>query len=171
MIGIFAVFFTWIIHEFAHWATSELYGYKTIMELNTTSLANGENPTKGQEAIISAAGPLITLLQAFIAFLWLKYRNWNKYIYPFLFITFYMRFLASIMNFVSLNDEGRISVFLEIGTFTLPIIISTVLFYLVYSTSKKHHINWKFQLATIFIVMVTSSVLILADQYLSLRIL
>lgn len=30
------VFVTWIIHEFAHWATAEALGNETIMRLNGT---------------------------------------------------------------------------------------------------------------------------------------
>ena len=37
--GILAVIFTWIIHEFAHWLTSELLGYETIMRLNISFIA------------------------------------------------------------------------------------------------------------------------------------
>ena len=169
--GIFAVIFTWIIHEFAHWLTSELFGYETIMKLNGTSTVTGENPTYMHKNIISASGPIVTIIQGLIIFLLLKSQNWNKYLYPFLFTAFYMRFLAGLMNFINPNDEGRISAFLEIGTFTLPIIVSGILFFMVYKTSRKYKLNWKFQLWTITIIMVASSVLILSDQYFRIRII
>jgi len=53
--GILAVIFTWIIHEFAHWLTSELLGYETIMRLNGTSPVSGENPTDLHKIFISAS--------------------------------------------------------------------------------------------------------------------
>jgi hypothetical protein len=37
-----------------------------------------------------------------------------------------MRFLASFMDLRMLNDEGRISVYLKLGTFTLPIIVAGI---------------------------------------------
>jgi len=169
--GIIAVIFTWIIHEFAHWLTSELYGYETIMRLNGTSPVNGENPTDLHKIVISASGPIVTVMQGLIVFLVLKSRKWNKYLYLFLFTAFYMRFLAGLMNFINLNDEGRISVFLEIGTFTLPIIVSGFLFFMVYKISRKYKLNWKFQLWTTIIVMVASSFLILSDQFFGIRII
>lgn len=169
--GILAVIFTWIIHEFAHWLTSELFGYETIMKLNGISTVSSENPTDLQKNIISASGPIVTIIQGLIAFLFLKSRNWNKYIYPLLFTAFYMRLLAGLMNFINPNDEGRISAFLEIGTFTLPIIVSGLLFFMVYKISKKYNLNWKFQLYTTLIVMIASSILILSDQFLGIRIL
>ena len=166
-----AVLFTWIIHEFAHWSTSEMFGYETVMKLNGTYAVDGEQEIPWHSAIISASGPIITILQGLIIFLLLRSGNWNKYLYPFLFVAFYMRFLAGLMNFINLNDEGRIGVFLEIGTFTLPIIVSGLLFIMVYKISKKHSLNWKFQLWTTIIVMTASSILILSDQFLGIRIL
>ncbi len=169
--GIFTVIVTWIIHEFSHWLISELFGYETIMKLNGTSTVSGENPTDLHKNIISASGPIVTIIQGLIAFLLLKSRNWNKYLYLFLFTAFYMRFLAGLMNFINPNDEGRISAFLEIGTFTLPIIVSGLLFFMVYKISRKNKLNWKFQLWTTIIIMVSSSILILSDQFFGIRII
>ncbi|MBU2975547.1 hypothetical protein [Zobellia sp. B3R18] len=169
--GILTVFFTWIIHEFVHWATSQLLGYESIMRINGVSPADGENPSNLDKIIISASGPIVTILQGLIVFILLEFRNWNKYLYLFLFTAFYMRFLAGLMNFLNPNDEGRISSFLGIGTFTLPIIVSGLLFLMVYKISKKYDLKWKFQLWTTLIVMVVSSILILADQFLGIKIL
>ncbi|WP_421889244.1 hypothetical protein [Marinoscillum sp.] len=166
-----AVIFTWAIHEFAHWLTSESFGHETIMRLNGTSPIDGQKVTDWQRVFISAAGPLITLLQAFIVFLILKSGKWNKNLYPFLFTAFYMRLMAGFMNFINPNDEGRISAFLGLGTFTIPILITVLLFLMVYKTSQKHHLNWKFQLATTLMVMIFSSILILSDQFWGIRIL
>lgn len=169
--GILAVFLTWIIHEFAHWLTSELLGHKNIMRLNGTSFVKGQNPTEIHKAIISISGPIITILQGVFVFFFLKSRGWNKYIYTFLFTAFYMRFLAGLMNLIMANDEGRVGQFLGIGTFTLSIIISGVLFFLVYKTSSKNKLNWKFQFWTTIIIISASSLLIFLDQFFKFRIL
>lgn len=171
MATLIAVIFTWILHEFAHWLTSESFGHETIMRLNGTSPIDGKSVTDWQKTLISASGPLITLIQALTIFVVLKSDNWNKNLYPFLFTAFYMRLMAGIMNFINPNDEGRISAFLGIGTFTLPIIMAGLLFFLVYTISKKHHLGWKFQLTTTLIVMIFSSILILSDQFFGIRIL
>ena len=169
--GIMAVFFTWIIHEFTHWYTSELFGYETIMRINGTSSVEGENPTELQKVIISISAPIVTILQALLVFIILKTRSWNKYLYPFIFTAFYMRFLAGLMNFINVNDEGRVSQYLGIGTFTLSIIVSGLLFYMIYKISKKYSLNWKFQLGTYLIVMTVSSILILLDNFFEIRII
>lgn len=171
IIVIVAVFITWIIHEFAHWLTSEILGYETIMGLNGTSPEKGEVPSEWHRVIISASGPIVTIVQGIVAFMVLRNRYWHKGIYVFLFIAFYMRFLAGIMNFVNLNDEGRIGNFLGIGTFTLPFIVCSFLFFLVFQISKRYELSWKFQLWTTFFVMLISSILILSDQIIGIRII
>ncbi len=169
--GVLAVFATWIIHEFTHWMTSELLGHKNIMRLNGTSFLKGQNPSETHKAIISISAPIITILQGIFVFLYLKSKGWNKYIYTFLFTTFYMRFLAGLFNLIMTNDEGRVGQFLGIGTFTLSIIISGLLFFLVYKISRKYKLNWKFQLWTTIIIILASSLLIFLDQYFKFRIL
>jgi len=170
-ISFVAVFFTWIIHEFTHWLTSELLGYKAIMLLNRTLPLESENPTTFHHSLISISGPIVTILQAFVIFMVMKKGNWNKYLYPFLFTPLYMRLLAGFMNFINANDEGRVSQYLGIGTFTLSILVSGLLFYFVYRISKMYSLSWKFQLVTYLIIMLASSALILTDQFFSIRII
>jgi len=82
-----------------------------------------------------------------------------------------MRVLAGLMNAINVNDEGRVSQYLGIGTFTLSLIVSGLLLFMVYNVSKKYTLNWKFQLGTYLIVMVVSSILILSDQFFQIRII
>jgi len=166
-----AVLFTWLLHEFAHWGTAEALGYTAFMSLNGTSFADYENITPWQHTIISAAGPMITLLQAVLIFVLLKYNRWNPYLYPLLFTAFYMRFLAGGMNFINPNDEGRISQFLGLGTYTIPLLVSVFLLYLVYRITKQHSLSWRFQAITLLWVMVFSAILILLDQFLDIQLL
>ncbi|SIS47369.1 hypothetical protein SAMN05421766_102126 [Zobellia uliginosa] len=170
-ISIVAVSFTWLLHEFTHWLTSESLGYDSIMRLNSVSFAEGQEPTEWHKIYISATGPLITIFQAIIAFITLKTKGWNKYIYPFIFVPLYTRSLAGIMNFINPNDEGRISEFLGIGLFTISIIVSGFLFFLVFKISKKYGVNWKFNFWTTIITTVVSSILILSDQFFGIRLL
>jgi hypothetical protein len=140
------------------------------MTLNKVSPI-GANPTVFHSMISSATGPIVTIIQAVIAFSFLKYKNWNIYLYPFLLTAFYMRLLAGILNFINANDEGRISEYLGIGLFTLSIIVSSFLFYLVYKISKQYQLSVKFQSITVITIMIVSSCIILLDQSYKLRIL
>lgn len=167
----FAVLFTWVLHEFTHWLASELLGYKAIMKLNSVSPLKGQELTEWHKVYISASGPVITILQAVVAFILLNKKGWSKFVYLFLFIPLYMRSLAGLLNFINPNDEGRISEFLGIGLFTLSILVSGFLFFLVYKISKKYDVSMKFNFWTTILVMVMSSILILSDQFLGIRIL
>ncbi len=166
-----AVLFTWLIHEFAHWLTGELLGYESIMRLNGTSFVTDRMPTDWHKMAISASGPVITILQGLSIYLILKFRHWNKYLYPLLFTAFYMRLLAGLMNVVHPNDEGRIGIFLDIGLFTISAIVTGFLLLMVYSISRKHKLSWKFQLITTLMIMTAISVLILSDQFFEIRII
>jgi len=138
--------------------------------LNKVSPINS-TPTVMHSMIASATGPLITMLQALIVYNVLKFKKWNIYLYPFLLAPFYMRFLAGLFNFINPNDEGRISEYLGLGLFTLSIIVSSFLFYLVYKVAKQYHVPAKFQTITLISIIIVSSLIILIDQSTKIRIL
>jgi hypothetical protein len=80
-------------------------------------------------------------------------------LYPFLFFPFIMRFVSSLFSIIQPQDEAIISTLLNIGKWTLPIIITLILFYLCWTGSKVLKISWKLNLinfvfSLIFIVFV-----------------
>jgi len=164
-----AVLFTWFIHEFTHWITSESLGYESIMRINSVTPLAGQEVADLHKIYISASGPLITIIQAIIVFIVLL-KRWKKLIYPLLFTPLYMRIMAGGMNFIKPNDEGRISEFFGIGLYTLSFIVSAFLFFLVYKISKKYDLHRKFIIWTTLLVMIFSSILILSDQIIKIRI-
>jgi hypothetical protein len=165
-----SIVFTWVLHEFAHWSTGELLGYKMSMTLNKAFPVNGKYSSDSHYLIISAAGPLITLVEALIVFLIMRYSR-RIILYSILFSCFYMRFIAMILNIINLNDEGRISKSLGLGTFTLPVIMCAILFLLVYKISVLYGLKIKFILINIGLVIFFSSVIILTDQYFNIRLI
>lgn len=169
-LGIIAVAGSWLLHEWAHWVAGRLLGYDMVMTRNKGYPASGAYASAPHYHLISAAGPFLTLLQAVLVFV-LMYRRHRVMLYPFLFTCFYMRLLAAGMSIRNPNDEARISSWLGIGTFTLPLIVLAVSFLLVSRISKQYRFDWKFQLATLLLVIPVSAAMILADQYFSLRIL
>lgn len=166
-----AVATTWFLHEFAHWLMSLGLGYDSLMTLNTVSLTNGVYNNKGHAMLVSAAGPVVTILQATIVFMMIKKGKWNAMAYPFLFVPLYSRLLAGAMNVINLNDEGRISHELGIGNFTISILVIALLGYFVYSVSSVRRYPAKFQGFTVLLTMFFSSVLILSDQFFEIVLL
>lgn len=161
---------TWLVHEFAHWSTGELLGLDMAMTLNGTHSTDG-HPKDSHETLISAAGPIITLLQAIVFYFLLKKSDSGSLLFPFLLTPLYMRTLAGIMNIINLNDEGRISRDLGLGSFTLPVLMFVVLFYLGYDVVKTRKLNTRVVIITTLLIMLFSSILILSDQAFTIRLL
>lgn len=166
-----AVTITWLIHEWAHWQTGKLLGYQMTMTLNSAF------PTRMYYAaaqhhhhIISAAGPITTLIEAILVCILMKKAN-RGWLYPFLFTCFYSRLLAFAISFLNLNDEARISKYLGIGTFTLPFIVTAFLFSLLYTISRQYQFPKKLQWATFGWVVLFTTILIVSDQFLNIRLL
>lgn len=168
LITALAVLLTWELHELAHWTVGTGLGYNMVMTLNTGYSL--ESVTEVHYQLISAVGPIVTLLQAILIFLVMRRRN-VRALYPFLFSCFYCRLFAAVISFLKLNDEARISKYLGIGTFTLPLIVSAILFFLVYRTSRRYGFSLKFNVINLGLVIFFSSVIILSDQFFHIRLL
>jgi len=165
-----AVAVTWLLHEFAHWAMGEWLGYDMVLTLNTSYPVSHQFKFPIDYQFVSIAGPLITIVQAIIVFLLLKRKN-NVYLFAILLLCLYMRLMAMGLSFGHPNDEARVSEFLGIGKLTLPIIVNLFLFYLVYNTVKQHRFKTSFIAITFALIILFSSVIILSDQYLKIRLL
>jgi hypothetical protein len=165
-----AVLATWLLHEFAHWITGEWLGNEMVMTLNTSYPVTDHYLHASHENMVSAAGPIITLIQAIIIYFLLKGEK-NRILFPFLLTCLYMRTLAGLLNIINLNDEGRISKDLGLGVYTLPLLVIAVLFYLVYGAVKEKGFSTKFIVGSVLLIMLFSSIIVLADQAMELRIL
>ncbi|HEU5290748.1 MAG TPA: hypothetical protein VFU05_08915 [Cyclobacteriaceae bacterium] len=165
-----AVVTTWIIHEFAHWSVGELLGNNMVMTLNTSYPVNAVYSQPWHEHLISAAGPLITILEAIVFYFLIKKTN-SRTFFPFLFTCLYMRTLAGVMNLINLNDEGRLSQALGLGTFTIPFLVFGILLYLAFTVVQEKNYKTKHIVITILLIMLFSSILILSDQMMRLTII
>lgn len=170
LITLLAVLLSWVLHESAHWLTGVALGNEMTMTLNASFPTARKYNRDADALLVSAAGPLFTLLQAVVVFTVMRNRS-AKLLYPFLFTCLYMRLLAMGLSFINPNDEARISRDLGIGMFTLPLIVSAFLFFLVWLISKQYGFNKKFNAINVGLVMLFSSILVLVDQALHVRIL
>ena len=158
-----AVFVTFLLHEATHWLTGVLLGNDMRMTLNSAYPASGSYLESWHMGVVSATGPLFTMIQAVVVYL-LMQRNRSALLYPFLLTPFLMRLLALFMNFLNPQDEGRISQMLGLGLLTLPILVCTPLFFLTLRASQQRGYGWKLNAISVFLVIFFSSVLILASQ-------
>jgi branched-subunit amino acid transport protein AzlD len=170
LLAVLAVIFSWLIHEAAHYITGSLLGYDMAMTFNTAYPVSGQYAKDWHYQAISAAGPLITIIEALIVFALMR-NGRNAMLYTFLFTCFYMRLLAGIISFLNPNDEARISKAIGLGAFTLPVLVIALLFYTLYKTSQQYRFTKKFQLATLGLIILFTSIIVLSDQFFKFRIL
>ncbi len=90
-----AVLFSWFINELAHYFTGVFLGYDMAITLNTAYPISGQYAKDWHYQAISAAGPIITIIEAVIVFVLMR-NGRRAMLYPFLFTSFYMRTAPSI---------------------------------------------------------------------------
>jgi len=165
-----AIVLSFVAHEFAHWLAGTLLGYEMKMTLNAVTLVSGKYQSTAHAMLVSAAGPLLTILQALGA-AWLIVKTGNRYLYPFLFGAAFMRVMAFAVSFFNRNDEARISEWLGIGWFTLPAIVCAGLVYLTWRISRTQKYSPGFNLLNFVYASVAVTLLVFADQAWKVRLL
>ena len=170
LITLLAVVFTWLFHEFMHWLTGEALGNEMVMTINSGYPESRQYVSSWHATVVSAAGPVATLVQAIVIYSLVKTR-YNLVLFPFLLTCLYMRTIAGFLNFINPNDEGRVGVDLGVGKFTLSILVVAFLFYLTYKAISNNGISRKIVIITTLVVMFLSSVLVLFDQAVKITIL
>ncbi|TSE10525.1 MULTISPECIES: hypothetical protein [Aquimarina] len=159
-----AVVLSFFFHELAHLLTGKLLGYPMQMTLNSAFLVEGEYKTVWHEHIVSAAGPLFTVLTAFVFFYVIR-KTKNMYWYPFLFFAFAFRLMAMIVSIFNPNDEARISQWLGLGYWILPLLVCFTLLFLLIKTSKEQEYTIKFNLINYLLTSVFIAGVVFTDQY------
>ncbi|MDY8137265.1 hypothetical protein [Aquimarina sp. 2201CG5-10] len=165
-----AVLLSCFFHEFAHWITGELLGNKMSMSLNGASPISGKYINDWNANIITISAPIFTVLQAVIFyFIADKTKNINSY--PFLFFPFVYRFFAGLANMFGPNDEGRFGLSFGLGLYTISILFSSFLLFLILRFSIRNKISLKFNLITFFLCSISLLLIVFMDQYFKIKII
>lgn len=165
-----AVLLSCFFHEFTHWLTGEILGNKMSMSLNTASPVNGEYVKDWHANIITISAPIFTVLQAVVFYFLLDKRK-SFHLYSFLFFPFVYRFFAGIANSFGPNDEGRFGLSIGVGLYTISIIFSTFLLFLIIRFSLKHKISFKNNLITFILSALSLLLIVFIDQYFKIKII
>jgi hypothetical protein len=150
-------FLTYLFHESGHWIVGEILGNDMILSLNNAGPQNGYYIDKTHELYSSMGGPVFTILQAII-FLAIIEKTKSIYAYPFVFFAAFSRFFSIIFGGFSLQDEARISSILNIGTYSIAVIVLLILFLIVLRSSHLLKLNMK--AAGYYTVLGTLSILL-----------
>ena len=135
-------FLTYLFHEFGHWIVGEILGNDMILSLNSAAPRNGSFIGKTHELYSSMGGPVFTILQAII-FLTIIEKTKSIYAFPFVFFAAFSRFFSIVFGGFSLQDEAKISSILNIGTYTVAVIVLLILFLIVRRSSYVLKLNMK----------------------------
>ena len=162
LISALAVVFTFFFHELTHFITGEILDYTMKMTLNSASPVNENFTNSLHENIVSISGPVFTIIQAIVFYLIIK-KTKNYLLYPFLFVPFLMRIMATVISIFNLNDEARVSEWLGIGQWTLPVLVVLFLFSLVYKSSKQQGYTFKFNIINYLLTTVYVSAVVLLN--------
>lgn len=156
-----AGFISFALHEGGHWLAAMLLGHDAFFGLNSAGARDAVSAT--DHAIISAAGPAVTLVQALIA-LALVHAQGSAAAWIFLFWAAFMRFMATVISLFNPNDEARISDWLGWGPWTLPVIVTAGLFVLLMIGSRRLSVSWKTLALTWIVASVSVSAVVGLDM-------
>ena len=156
-------FLTFFFHEMSHWISYKFLGYDAGFTINQAYLKDSSiQLTKTEKILTSSSGPLFTILQALTSYFILK-KNKNIMLYPLLFLPFIMRLGAAWANIFEPNDEGRVSLYLGLNLYVIPIIVVSFLFLLIYKISKKNKISIFFNFLNFIASLLLISILVYLD--------
>jgi hypothetical protein len=153
-----AAFFTYLFHEFGHWIVGELLGNDMVISLNNASHRSGYYIDPTHALYISMGGPLFTIIQALL-FMVLIEKTKSMHAYPFVFFAAFSRIFSIVLGGFNLQDEAKISAMLNIGTFTVALIVILVLSIIVYRSMYSLNlspkvIGYHVSLSTVSILLV-----------------
>lgn len=135
-------YFSYLFHEFGHWIVGEILGNDMIYSLNYVWPKAGHYINESHNLYVSIGGPAFTVLLAVISLLILEKYS-TMYAYPVLFFQFVLRFFSLVFGGFSQQDEARISSVIGLGTYTVGIIVLTILLLIVIRASYKLKIDLK----------------------------
>jgi hypothetical protein len=156
-------FVTNLVHESFHWLMGAALGFDMRFGLNTVRYLSPTEPW--QRALADAAGPFVTVLQAVIAYA-LLLRSAAPAAFAFLYAATFMRVVAGLVSFLLPNDEARVSLFLGMGKWTLPVLVAGALLILAVRGSKRLQLGWKDQLACYAVASLAIAAIVGLDRIL-----
>jgi hypothetical protein len=133
-----------VAHEIGHGLAGKAMGYSVIVRSNHASVEGGVFRSATDALIMSAAGPLVTLLIALVA--WPMARRGSKLAAGVVLAALASRLIAAVASLNYPNDEARISLALGIGKWTLFAVVIVSLAALTVSVLRRQSFDWRWYL-------------------------
>jgi hypothetical protein len=159
---VLAFLITNLLHEGGHWLMGAALGMEMKFGLNAVAYLS---PTEAwQRALADAAGPLVTIVQAVIAYVIVQ-RSASLKAFAFLYAAAFMRMVAGLVSVMHPNDEARLGMYLGLGKWTLPVLVAAGLIVLALKGSKRFGLTWKDHLLCYLVASLAVSTIVGADRF------
>jgi hypothetical protein len=155
-------YISYIFHEFGHWSIGELLGNDMVYSLNYVWPRSGKYIDPVHGLYVSLGGPAFTVLLA-LGFLLIIEKFKTIYAFPVVFFQMFLRFFSLVFGVFSEQDEARISVILDLGKYTIAIVVVLILLSMVWRASYILNINLKKN--AYFFTMSTFCILLVIGTY------
>jgi hypothetical protein len=153
---------TFAVHELAHAAAGRALGHQMVMTLNNARPVGGEVSAL-HAALITAAGPLITVLQALVATRLALHTQALAWYAP-VFAALFMRASAMLISLAHPNDEARLSLAAGLGTWTLPALTVGGLLWLAVVVSRQLRLHWSVQAIGYVVASLVVAAIVVIDR-------
>ncbi len=113
---------TMLAHEIVHWLVGTALGYEMYFQLTKAGIVDGAWRSDLDYAVVSIAGPVFTFAVGSVG-AWLAISKRSAFGYELVFVAFMQRFLAMVMSGIAIpNDEARVSLYLGLEWWVVPLI-------------------------------------------------
>lgn len=159
---VFAFLASYLIHESAHWLMGRALDIDVEFRLNAVRFLSATAPW--QRALVDAAGPAVTSVQAVLAYI-LVGRSGSAKAFAFVYVAAFMRFAAAVVSVLNPNDEARLSMMLGLGKWTLPMVVAGGLILLAAKASRRLQLSWKDQVLCYLAASIAVSMIVALDRF------
>lgn len=155
-------FVTNLLHEGAHWVAGAAMGFDMRFGLNAVRYLSPTEPW--QRMVADASGPVFTILQGIVAYVVLR-RSASRLAFAFLYTSAFSRLTAGLVSVLHPNDEARVSMYLGLGKWVLPVLVAGGLVALVVAASKRLALGWKDQVLCYLAASLAVSAIVGLDRF------
>lgn len=138
-----AGYITYLFHESGHWLVGELLGNEMVFTLNGVWPAAGHYLDSSHALYVYLGGPVCTILQSVIVLLVIGWSG-SMYAYPFVFFPVFTRFFSLLLGGFDKQDEAKIAALLDVGPYTIALIVLFVLLVILLWSGYKLRIGLKY---------------------------
>ncbi|UUR09190.1 hypothetical protein [Sphingomonas glaciei] len=164
LIGFVVVVVLNLIHEAGHAFAGKAMGYDVIVRTNHATIASGRFDSVADGLTMAAAGPLVTIAIALVAFLYA--RRGSILAAGIVLAALASRLIAAAASLNYPNDEARISIALGLGKWTLFGAVILLLALLTAFALREKRLGWRWYLGAYIGASLGTALVVLGEPWL-----